>query len=72
VSVEELHVLQCINHPPVLVPPIISKYSQGFGGVRGLSALMILERLMEAVDPSAPPSRASRRSSLPGIVGRGG
>jgi patatin-like phospholipase/acyl hydrolase len=25
------------------------------GGVRGLSALMILERLMEAVDPSAPP-----------------
>jgi patatin-like phospholipase/acyl hydrolase len=25
------------------------------GGVRGLSALMILERLMEAVDPDAPP-----------------
>jgi patatin-like phospholipase/acyl hydrolase len=25
------------------------------GGVRGLSALMILEQLMEAVDPSAPP-----------------
>jgi hypothetical protein len=25
------------------------------GGVRGLSALMILEQLMEAVDPDAPP-----------------
>jgi patatin-like phospholipase/acyl hydrolase len=24
------------------------------GGVRGLSALMILEQLMEAVDPDAP------------------
>ncbi|CAN9186048.1 unnamed protein product [Alternaria alternata] len=25
------------------------------GGARGLSALMILEQLMEAVDPNAPP-----------------
>jgi patatin-like phospholipase/acyl hydrolase len=25
------------------------------GGVRGLSALMILEQLMEAVDPDVPP-----------------
>lgn len=25
------------------------------GGVRGLSALMILEQLMEAVNPDAPP-----------------
>ena len=25
------------------------------GGVRGLSALMILEQLMEAVNPQAPP-----------------
>jgi patatin-like phospholipase/acyl hydrolase len=25
------------------------------GGVRGLSALMILEQLMEAADPGAPP-----------------
>jgi patatin-like phospholipase/acyl hydrolase len=25
------------------------------GGVRGLSALMILEHLMETVDPDAPP-----------------
>jgi patatin-like phospholipase/acyl hydrolase len=25
------------------------------GGVRGLSALIILEQLMEAVDPDAPP-----------------
>lgn len=25
------------------------------GGVRGLSALMILEKLMEAVNPDAPP-----------------
>jgi patatin-like phospholipase/acyl hydrolase len=25
------------------------------GGVRGLSALMILEKLMEAVNPKAPP-----------------
>jgi hypothetical protein len=25
------------------------------GGVRGLSTLMILEQLMEAVDPDAPP-----------------
>jgi patatin-like phospholipase/acyl hydrolase len=25
------------------------------GGVRGLSALMILEQLVEAVDPDAPP-----------------
>lgn len=25
------------------------------GGVRGLSALMILAQLMEAVDPDAPP-----------------
>jgi patatin-like phospholipase/acyl hydrolase len=26
------------------------------GGVRGLSAFMILEQLMEAVDPDAPPN----------------
>jgi patatin-like phospholipase/acyl hydrolase len=25
------------------------------GGVRGLSALMILEQLMEAIDPNSPP-----------------
>jgi patatin-like phospholipase/acyl hydrolase len=25
------------------------------GGVRGLSALLILEKLMETVDPDAPP-----------------
>jgi patatin-like phospholipase/acyl hydrolase len=29
------------------------------GGVRGLSTLMILGQLMEAVDPDAPPSRAT-------------
>ena len=44
-----------MNYPPVLVPPIRSKYSHGFGGVSGLTASIRRSRIISADNPRTPP-----------------
>lgn len=60
---------QCNTNPPVLVPPIMSKYSQGFGGASGLMVSMSCFKIWRADNPrTPPPSRDRRHNSLPDIV----
>lgn len=43
------------TYPPVLVPPIRSKYSQGLGGISWFILLIRLSRMSRVASPRTPP-----------------
>jgi hypothetical protein len=43
------------SHPPVLVPPIKSKYSHGRGGFFGLTLFIKYFKIMSEESPRIPP-----------------
>lgn len=56
------------TYPPVLVPPIISKNSQGLGGLSGSISSIKCSSISNDERPRMPPpSRESRHRPRPGI-----
>ena len=61
--------MDTFTYPPVLVPPIMSKYSHGFGGESGSMISMSFLRMESDDSPrTPPPSRDRRRRSLLAIL----